>query len=450
MSRVHFVSLGCPKNLVDSEVMLGVLRQGEHEIVPQPEDADVIVVNTCAFIESARAESIETIREMADFKSEGACRRLVVAGCMAQRYRDELREALPEIDEIVGTGEILSIESAVSGRAPERSSLMSVLYDPQSMPRMPLTPQHFAYVKIAEGCNRSCAFCAIPTFRGKQRSRSIASIVAEVNQLAARGVQEVNLIAQDTPSYGADLEPRGDLVTMLKTLLAESDVPWIRLFYLYPQGVTDEIIQLIADEKRIVSYLDVPFQHFSESVLRRMKRPWSATKVESLIERFRAGIPAATLRTTVLVGFPGESDDDFSRAYEAVERFQFDRLGVFTYSDEESTAAYQLQPQVPGELMEERSDRLMQLQQRISLQRNRGLIGKRMKVLVDGVSARYPGLLEARGEGHAPEVDGAVLIAEEQAPALRPGHFAQVEIVGAEPYDLHADLLPGPRRLPTL
>ncbi|MCA9524461.1 MAG: 30S ribosomal protein S12 methylthiotransferase RimO, partial [Myxococcales bacterium] len=384
---MHFVSLGCPKNLVDSEVMLGVLRHNEHRIVDQPEDADVIVINTCAFIESARAESIEAIREMADYKLGGACKRLVVAGCLAQRYRDELRAELPEIDEIVGTGEILSIDSAVSGEAPSRSTLMSVLYDPLSMPRMPLTPQHYAYVKIAEGCNRSCAFCAIPTFRGKQRSRSVASVVAEVNQLAARGVKEVNLIAQDTPSYGRDLDEKSDLATLLRTLLSESEIPWIRLFYLYPQGVSDEVIQLIADERRIVSYLDVPFQHFSERVLRRMKRPWSAANIEGLIRRFREAIPDATLRTTVLLGFPGENDDDFAAVLEAVERYRFDRLGVFTYSDEENTSAFQLQPQVDERTMLARKDRLMQLQQRISLEHNRNLIGRTIRDLVDGASA---------------------------------------------------------------
>lgn len=439
--RVHFVSLGCPKNLVDSEVMLGQLVQRAHQIVSDPAQADVIVVNTCGFIESAKAESVDTILEMAAHKKTGRCQRLVVTGCLAQRYRDELAAELPQVDELLGTGEIMQIVEAVeqTRRTDHRSAqLMSVLYDPQSMPRLPLTPKHYAYVKIAEGCNRKCAFCAIPGFRGKQRSRTIASVIDEVNQLTQRGVKEVNLIAQDTPSYGSDLAARPDLTQLIQALGADTDVPWIRLFYLYPQGLTDPMLDAIAAEPRVVNYFDVPFQHASEAVLRRMKRPWRHALIGELVGKIRERMPDAVLRTTMLLGFPGEGDDDFRRVLDIVEALRFDRLGVFTYSKEEGTAAYALGPEVAAELMQERQDRLMALQQRISLARNRQLVGTTMTVLIDGPSPHYPSMIEARSRGHAPEVDGSVLLPEQ--PGLEGGSFVRARIVDAEPYDLIAEL----------
>src|SRR5215510_3059888 len=387
--KIGMVSLGCPKNLVDSEVMLGLAQQEGHLLTRDAADAEVLVVNTCAFIDKAKQESIDTILEMAEHKKTGACKRLIVTGCMAERYRDELRAQIPEIDAVLGTSEVPGIVEAIrdardagskeqhpaytvipllraNGQpvgTPQTSSLPTYLYDANT-PRMLATPRHYAYVKIAEGCDYKCAFCIIPTLRGHYRSRPIASIVDEATRLAASGVRELLLISQDTSFYGNDRGERGSLARLLRALDRVDGLEWIRTLYLYPTTIGDDVLEAIAESKKVCRYIDLPLQHASDPVLKRMKRPGTRASYERLLDRIRRRLPGVTLRTTFIVGFPGETEADFEELRSFVTSTRFDQLGVFTYSHEEGTSGYALADDVPAPVKRARRSALMSLQRR--------------------------------------------------------------------------------------
>jgi ribosomal protein S12 methylthiotransferase len=408
-AHVHFRSLGCPKNQLDTEVMLGSLAVEGFAIAERLEDADAVVVNTCSFIESAREESIEAILEVADLRESGRLRALVVAGCLPQRYGAELARELPEVDAFVGTAAFPELprilEDALAGRS--RGVYVEAgrthLYDDAS-PRILVGPGHSAYVKIAEGCDRICAFCAIPGIRGRFQSRALDSLVREVAQLAEAGVREVNLVAQDSTSWGKDLPGRPRLAELVRALDAVGGVDWIRLLYLYPSAVDDDLIEAIAAAKRVLPYVDVPLQHASDAMLKAMRRGTSAARQRRLVERLRAGIPGLTLRTTVIVGFPGETDADFEALCDFVRETRFDRLGVFRYSDEEGTAGAALPGKVPRKAARARYRRLTALQREVMAGRLAEQVGHEARVLVDGVLGRSRAL--GRLASQAPEIDG--------------------------------------------
>ncbi len=439
-ATVHFRSLGCPKNQLDTEVMLGSLALDGYAIAERLEDADVAVVNTCSFIESAREESIEAILEVADLRREGRLRGLVVAGCLPQRYGAELARELPEVDAFVGTGRFQEIapilDDALSGRS--RGVYVDAgrthLYD-EASPRLAIGPRHSAYVKIAEGCNRPCAFCAIPGIRGRFQSRGPDSLVAEAEQLAAAGAREINLVAQDSTAWGWDLPGRPGLAELLRRLDALEGLDWIRLLYVYPSAVSDELIETIAGGRRILPYVDVPMQHASDSVLAAMKRGVTAAKQLDLTERLRSNIPGVTLRTTFIVGFPGETDADFEELCEFVRTVRFDHMGVFRYSDEEGTAAAAYPDKVPREVARERQQHLVALQSGIMRERLEALVGQEAEVLVDSSAATTS---SARLASQAPDIDGAVLVRG----ALPAGSITRVRIAGVQGADLIADPLP--------
>jgi ribosomal protein S12 methylthiotransferase len=460
--KIGLVSLGCPKNLVDSEVMLGLAQQAGHELTPQAADADVLVVNTCAFIDKARQESIDTILELAEHKRTGRCTRLVVTGCLAERYRDELKAEIPEIDVVLGTGELPGIVDAVGGAAPKPTpavpltlyrgrdevrvsarhreaaavrELPTYLYDADT-PRVLTTPKHVAYVKIAEGCDYNCAFCIIPTLRGQYRSRSVDSIVTEARQLASRGVRELLLISQDSTFFGIDRKERGALARLLRELDGVDGLHWVRLLYLYPTTITDETIEAIAASQKVVRYIDLPLQHAADTMLKRMRRPGSRASYERLLLGLRERLPGVTLRTTFVVGFPGETDEEFEELVDFVKTVEFDHVGVFTYSHEEGTAAYAMADDVPAKVKQQRQRRLMSLQKRIVTRRLARRIGERVEVLVDGPSPEHDLVLQGRLAGQAPEIDPLVFLTEGDPEALRPGDLVTGEIVEARGYDL--------------
>ena len=460
--KVGLISLGCPKNLVDSEVMLGLARQAGHELTQDAASADVLVVNTCAFIDSAKQESIDTILEMAQHKKGGACRRLIVTGCMAERYRDELKKEIPEIDAVLGTGEVPAIVSAIAGMAsartaplafyptrdstsspradtlavsPSRGELPTYIYDADT-PRLTATPKHYAYVKIAEGCDYKCAFCIIPTLRGHYRSRPRDSIVREARALAARGVKELLLISQDTTFYGVDRQARGALARLLRELNAVDGIEWIRLLYLYPTTIDEDTLAAMAECEKICKYIDLPLQHASNAVLKRMRRPGSHQSYDRLLSRIRARVPDVALRTTFIVGFPGETDADVDGLCAFVGDHAFDHVGVFTYSHEEGTPAYQLADDVPARTKGARRARVMGLQKRLVQTRQRGRIGQRARVLVDGPSADHDLVLKARLATQAPDIDASVFLTECDPSRVHAGDFVEVDIVGAREYDL--------------
>lgn len=434
--RIGFVSLGCPKNLVDTEVMMGYLRRDGMLITPDASSADVIVVNTCGFIDAARQESIDTILEMAELKKTGSCRRLVVAGCMVQRYPEELRRELSEVDAFVGLDDLKHVARAVRderGDAVTAGGPATYLYDHLS-PRMLAGPHHSAYIKIAEGCDNPCAFCAIPRFRGAFRSRTPDSIVEEARGLVAGGALELNLIAQDSTNYGSDLGMADGIATLLERLAREVDgARWIRLFYVYPNRITDRLIEVMATHDNVCNYVDIPLQHASRSVLHRMVRGGSADHHRVILGRFRRAIPEVALRTTFIVGYPGETDDEFRELLQFVEESRFHHLGVFPYSHEESTRAVALTDDVPPEIKEERRSQVMELQERISMERTQEMVGRTVTVLCEGPCRETEHLLEGRTEGQAPEVDGRVLINDGEAET---GTFVSVEVTEAHPYDL--------------
>jgi ribosomal protein S12 methylthiotransferase len=454
--KIGIVSLGCPKNLVDSEVMLGLSQQAGHELTRDAAAADVLIVNTCAFIDKAKQESIDAILEMAEHKKSGTCRRLVVTGCMAERYRDELKAQIPEIDAVLGTGDVPEIVNAldtphtelrtipllrsngerldVRGAAPGKQR-PTYIYDADT-PRLLATPRHYAYVKIAEGCDYKCAFCIIPTLRGAYRSRSIESVVREAETLAQRGVRELLLISQDTSFYGVDRGERGALARLLRALNRIDGLEWIRLLYLYPTTIGDDILDAMAEGDKICKYIDLPLQHASDAVLRRMKRPGTRASYERLLARIRTRVPAVALRTTFIVGFPGETASDYAELQSFVRDVEFDHVGVFTYSHEEGTSAHAMTDDVPGPVKRQRQARLMRTQKAIATRAQKRRIGQRVRVVVDGPSAEHELVLRGRTAGQAPDIDPVVYLSECDPSQLSAGQFLDAVIVGSQDYDL--------------
>ena len=473
--RVGFVSLGCPKNLVDSEVMMGLLAAGGAEITARAEDADVIVVNTCSFIETAKQESVNAILEMATHKTNGRAKKLIVAGCLVERYRNDIQKNIPEVDAVVGTGELEGILAAAGiaqpraavpqspfvvlpsrpeGEAREQSGrfrrdawegaiadLPNYLYD-DTTPRVLATPRHSAYIKIAEGCDHPCTFCIIPQLRGKFRSRRFESVVAEAERLAHSGVREITLIGQDTTCYGEDFGLTDGLPRLLEALAGIEELRWIRFLYAYPNKITARLLETIAAHEKICSYIDVPLQHASPAVLKRMQRGAGAEIFLRSIEKMRRTIPGLTLRTSFIVGFPGESERDFDQLCAFVRAAQFDWMGVFGYSDEEGARAFGESKKLPAAEIESRRRELMRIQQAISRKRKRALVGKEFDLLLEGPSQETDLLWEGRTAMHAPEIDGTVFINDAgEAGELREGEFHRCQITGAHDYDLVAKLV---------
>lgn len=445
MSRgpIHFVSLGCAKNRVDTELMLGVSAQEGEAFTEDAAEAETIVVNTCGFIGSAKQESIDTVLEMAQHKA-GRCKKLIVTGCLSQRYEEELAQAMPEVDHFLGSSDMLKLGPILRGETRERrlvghpAAFRMAASDPRVLSQAP----HSAYVKIAEGCNRVCAFCAIPGIRGKQRSRPIDDIVTEVRQLVATGTVEVNLVSQDTVAYGRDLEGRPKLAELLRALDSVEGLRWVRVHYLYPESLTDAMIEVFGDPaSKTLPYVDMPLQHASEAMLKRMRRGHSAERMVRLVERLRERIPGMTFRTTFIVGHPGETEADFQALMDFVRWGQFDHVGTFLYSHEEGTEAGGMTDLVPEEVAEERRDALMALQQGISAERLARFQGATLPVLVDGPSEEHPLLLQGRHAGQALEVDGVVHLTSFDA---RPGDFVDAHVTHISGYDLVAE--PPPRR----
>jgi ribosomal protein S12 methylthiotransferase len=437
---VGLVSLGCPKNLVDSEVMLGRLRQRGYRLAPDPKQADVIVVNTCAFIDRAKQESVDAILEMAREKDQGRARRLVVTGCLAQRYDAELREQIPEIDATLGTGQIDEILRAVGGEATRTDAdegAPTWVYDHTS-PRVLTTPPYLAYLKISEGCDYTCSFCIIPKLRGAHRSRQVEDIVAEAKALSARGVKELVLIAQDSTRYGLDLGVRDGLAYLLRRLDRVDGIRWIRVMYAYPATMSDAVLDAIASAERVVKYVDIPLQHASSAVLTRMKRPTGRGHLLGMVERMRERVPGLAIRTSFIVGFPGETETEFQELLDFVEAAAFDNVGVFTYSDEEGTAAFELPGRVPARVKQRRRRELMRLQQEISTRRNRARLGERVEVLVEGPHPESDLLLSGRLSTQAPDIDGSVIVNDGTA---EPGSFVTCEVTEAHAYDLVARIV---------
>jgi ribosomal protein S12 methylthiotransferase len=464
--KIGFLSLGCPKNLVDGEVMLGLARDAGHELTNDSADADVLVVNTCAFIDKAKEESIDAILEMAQHKRSGSCSRLVVTGCLAERYRDELRREIPEIDAVLGTGEVDGIVNAIDQHAVNTASTSPVtffskarlpvlpssrspvlpdyLYDADT-PRLLTTPAHFAYVKIAEGCDYTCAFCIIPTLRGKYRSRTHESIVREAQSLARRGVRELLLISQDTTFFGIDRGERGALARLLRDLNAIDGLVWIRLLYLYPTTITDDVLDAMAECDKICRYVDLPLQHAAPDVLRRMRRPGTRDVYDRLLARIRARVPGVTLRTTFIVGFPGETQADLDALVGFVGDAEFDHVGVFTYSHEEGTRAHALPDDVPARVKAARRRTVMQAQEAIVRRRLRGRVGETVRLMVDGPSADSTWVFQGRLEGQAPDIDSTVYLDGFDPDSARPGDLIDVRLTAARGYDLIAQPLPRER-----
>ena len=504
--KLGFVSLGCPKNLVDGEVMLGLAREAGHEITRDASSAEVIVVNTCAFIDTAKEESIDAILEMAELKRQGSCKRLVVTGCLAERYRDQLRAEIPEIDVLLGTGEVPEITRAIDGteaaaapvtlfrsraavtghaeprnrknpgtpeqeprnqknpgtpeprnpgtqhrnpgtpeppdrRTPEprdrEGREPTYLYD-SNTPRLLTTPSHYAYVKVAEGCDYSCAFCIIPTLRGHYRSRDEASIVAEATMLARQGVRELLLISQDTTFFGIDRGERGALARLLRRLNDVPGLEWIRLLYLYPTTISDDVLDAMADCGKVCKYIDLPLQHASADVLRRMRRPGNGDAYRRLLARIRARVPGVTLRTTFIVGFPGETEQHFAELCDFVREIEFDHVGVFTYSHEEGTRAHALEDDVPAATKQARRTRLLVLQKGIVARRQTARIGETLRVLIDGPASESEWVLTGRLEGQAPDIDSIVYFDAVDPSTLKPGDIVAARVTGARGYDLIA------------
>src|SRR6476620_3364728 len=408
MKKVGFISLGCPKNLVDSEVMMGQLKHSGYQITPDAEDADTIVVNTCGFIDSAKQESIDTILEAARLKSDGKASRLVVAGCLVERYRDELKAAMPEVDAFIGTSQINDILAVCDPKTDTRSlpivslgnQSSTYLYD-ESTPRVLATPSHYAFIKIAEGCDRPCAFCFIPQMRGHFRSRRFGSIVAEAHQLAEEGVKELILVAQDSSRYGEDLGKQDALAHLLRELSHTEGLEWVRVMYTYPTHISDAFLDVLAEESKAVKYLDMPLQHASQNVLKLMKRGGNRASLERLIERVRKRVPGIAVRTTFITGFPGETEEDFNELLTFVKNVEFDRVGVFTYSDEDGTPAFDLPNKVDPKIAKRRRDRLMKEQAKIAKRKHRAMIGQTVRVIFEGESSESELLWQGRMESQA-------------------------------------------------
>lgn len=494
--RVGFVSLGCPKNLVDSEVMMGMLATNGAQITPRADEADIIVVNTCSFIDTAKQESVDTILEMARLKTEGRAKKLIVTGCLVERYRNEIQKNIPEIDAVLGTGELAEILQAsgiapsptaaspfhilsgahahssasqqlksgiaqpdqhagrAEGKAREKAgrfardqwqgataALPDYLYD-ENTPRLLATAKHSAYIKIAEGCDHPCAFCIIPQLRGKFRSRNIESVVSEARHLATQGVREINLIGQDTTCFGEDLGIDDGLAKLLEALAGVEEIGWVRFLYAYPNKITPRLLEALAKHPRLCRYIDVPLQHASTTVLKRMKRGGSAEIFLKLVRKIRQTVPGIALRTSFIVGFPGEREEDFQQLCDFVEAAQFDWMGVFAYSDEEGSPAYLLDGKVPPREIERRRRKLMQLQKRISRKLRKQWVGREIEVMLEGPSEETELLWEARTRQHAPEIDGKVFINDFGDVAdPQPGQFHRAVVEEAHDYDLVARLI---------
>lgn len=427
--KIGIISLGCPKNQVDAEQMLGVLSLDGFEITSDQREADVIVVNTCGFIEAAKREAIEAILDAAEMKKTGRCRGLVISGCLAQRYRDDLLKELPEADAVIGTSEIAKIAEvcrSVLSDSPPRVEVTSpaLVY---GLPRVSTTPRHYRYLKISEGCSNRCSYCAIPIIRGNFMSRPADSIIEEARKLADEGAKELILLAQDSTAYR---DGDTDLAALIKRLCRISGIEWLRLMYAYPGRISDELISVIAGEEKVCKYLDIPIQHIDDKVLKAMNRRATSSDIKRTIESLRRRVPDIALRTSLIVGFPGETDAAFRRLHDFIKEAEFEHMGVFIYSPEEGTPAYRLRPRVKKEIAEERRDILMKAQAEISLRKNRARIGKRVRVLVDGLEDMA---LAARAGFQAPEIDGVVYLSETEAAA---GEFLDVTITDATEYDL--------------
>ncbi|HEY7953868.1 MAG TPA: 30S ribosomal protein S12 methylthiotransferase RimO [Polyangia bacterium] len=441
--QVYFVSLGCPKNRVDTEVMLGLTGQAGFQIARAPEDAEVIVVNTCGFIGEAKEESVDTILEMAQHKTDGRCKKLVVTGCLSQRYGGDLARDLPEVDQFLGSGDVDKIVGAIRGELPRDGVTLDPAYLYSDVtPRLQSLPGYTAYVKIAEGCDRPCSFCIIPKLRGGQRSRDPASVEREVRDLVERGAVEINLVAQDLTTYGKDLDGDVDLAKLVRRLARVGGLRWLRLHYAYPTATTDALLDAIAEEPRVAKYIDMPLQHIDDGILKKMRRGHVGKTSRALVEKIRARIPGVTLRTTFIVGHPGETDEAFKALCDFVEEAEFDRVGVFTYSVEEGTHSATLPDRVPPKIMEKRRRELMRLQRKISRKKMKAMVGTELEVLVEGPSEESEYLLVGRHAGQAPEIDGGVFLAlGEEVKAPRRGDLVRVQVTGFADYDLSATIL---------
>jgi ribosomal protein S12 methylthiotransferase len=444
MPKVGFVSLGCPKNLVDSEVMMGILARSGYEITPRAGDADVLVVNTCSFIAPAQQESVQSILEMAEYKKFGRAQKLIVAGCMVERYRDEIREQIPEVDAVIGTGEIEKILEACEGSLrnddAESAQLPTYLYHDLT-PRILATPRHTAYIKINEGCDHPCTFCVIPQLRGKFRSRRFESVVREAENLAAAGVREISLIGQDTTFYGEDLGLRDGLAVLLERLAQVEDLHWIRFLYCYPNRITPRLLDTIAAYPRLAKYLDVPLQHASRNVLARMKRGSNGEAFLKMLEKARKAIPGVSIRTSFIVGFPGETENDFRELCDFVRAAEFDWMGVFAYSDEDKSQSCALDRKVDEKTIARRRDTLMSIQKKISARKLKKQVGQTLQVMLEGFSKDTDLIWEARLQGMAPDIDGKVYVTEfegvnDAADLPAPGALATIQITEAKDYDL--------------
>lgn len=442
---LYFASLGCSKNLVDSQVMLGHLKLDGFKVTQSPEDAEVIIVNTCSFVEAAKVESIETVLDLATYKEEGKCKALVMSGCMSQRYSNELEAEMPEVDMFIGTGEyhkIVPLLRAMEEGKLEKKSFVEIprYIHTEFDPRLNTSPFYMAWLKISEGCNRNCTFCIIPTLRGKLRSRTVDSLVKESQQLAASGVKELNLISQDFSDYGVDLPGGGKqegknpmIYELLSRLEQVEGIDWVRVFYFYPDDLTEDVMDLMANSKKITKYLDMPVQHFSTEVLRRMNRRVTKEIIHQKIQRLREKIPGIILRTSIIVGFPGETEEDFEALLEGVKMARFNHLGVFKYSDEEGTPALRLKNKVSQEVIDERFEKLYDVQREIARELNQEFLGRVIEVLVEGQHEETDLLLQGRHAGQAPDIDGKVIINDGMAKA---GDIVRVEITDVLDYDL--------------
>ncbi len=436
---IHFISLGCPKNRVDTEVMLGVSDTRGFRVVERPEDAEVIVVNTCGFIGPAKEESVDTILEMGAHKEAGSCKRLVVAGCLSQRYPEELANEMPEVDHFLGTSDMLTLGRVLDeDRAPRMLVGNPAAYTLRATdPRRLSQATHSAYVKIAEGCNRSCAFCTIPSFRGKQRSRPIDDVVEEVRRLVDLGTVEINLISQDTIAYGRDQKDGTDLAKLVEAVAEVPGVRWARIFYLYPETMKDGLLTLLAEHPRVLPYVDMPLQHASDAMLRRMRRGHGGERMRRVVERLRERVPELVFRSAFIVGHPGETDADFDELIDFVRWAELDHVGVFRYSPEEGTPSGAMDGEVPAKTAAARHRKLMAAQRPISRRKLKAMIGREIEVLVEGPSSESEYLFEGRWWGQAPEIDGKVILANGEA---RPGEIRKALVTAAADYDLVADL----------
>jgi ribosomal protein S12 methylthiotransferase len=437
--KIHFVSLGCPKNRVDTEVMLGVAMGNGFDLTSDPSEAEYIVVNTCGFIGPAKEESIDTILEMGKFKESGSCEKLVVAGCLSQRYPEELAKEMPEVDHFLGSSDMLKLRSVLEGGAERMLVGNPAEYVLRaSDPRTLSQSRHSAYLKIAEGCNRTCSFCAIPSIRGKQRSRPLEDIVEEATRLADQGVLELNVVSQDTIAWGRDLPGKPTLAQLATRLGDIRGVRWIRLHYLYPESLTDELVEVIAQHPKVLRYVDMPLQHASDAMLRRMRRGHGGARLRRVVETVRKRVPDVVFRTAFIVAHPGESAEDFDELCEFVKWAEFDRVGVFRYSDEEDTGSFSQDAKVSKKDSAARHRKLMALQRPISRKRNRALVGQRLEVLVDGASEEHEYVLQGRHAGQAPDIDGVVYLSGAE---VRPGEMVKVDITQSADYDLVGEVV---------